>query len=110
MDGHKEFILDNLDSMLPMAKPIQDDFDGTLLDSESDTIYGLTVTKRGTDAEGNRQLLKLEFDIGHTSFVELIANRFEGKKALKKWQKWIPATRAQKEADPDAKGKWIRMQ
>ena len=92
-----------------MAKPIQDDYNGELLNSEDDTIYGLTVTKRGVDAEGNRQFLKLEFDIGHTSFMELIAKPFEGKKTLNRWQKWIPATKAEKEANSDAKGKWIKV-
>lgn len=90
----------------PMTKTIQDDFSDVSLSIDDDVIYTLTVTKRGENDEGQRQLLKLEMDIGEESYKELIQNRFEGKKVLKRWQRWVPATAQEKASNPDAKGHW----
>lgn len=89
-----------------MTKPIMDDFNGEMLDAEEDTVYSVTLVKRNTeDSEGNRQLLKLEFDIGHASFMELI-KPLEGKKVLKRWQKYVPPTKEEKASGK--KGTWVR--
>lgn len=81
-----------------MAKPIQDDFNGNLLNAEDDTIYTLTVTKRGLDAEGNRQILKLDLDLGQESVNELVFGKFEPKMIMNRWEKYVPPTEAQKSA------------
>lgn len=89
-----------------MAKPIQDDFSGALLDAENDTIYGITVTKRDVDSDGNRRLMKLEFDVGHESATELIFSKFEGKKVLRNWQTYVPPSKDEKAKG--TKGTWIK--
>jgi len=89
-----------------MTKTIQDDFSQKQLSIDDDVIYTLGVTKRGEDESGQRQLLKLELDIGQDSFQELIASKFDGKMLLKRWQKWVPATESEKAKNPDAKGHW----
>ena len=89
-----------------MAKPIQDDFNGSILSAEDDTVYTLTVTKRGVDAEGNRQLLKLDLDLGSESMQELVFGKFEPKVLMNRWQKYIPPTATEK-AD-GKKGTWIK--
>lgn len=89
-----------------MAKPVQDDFNGSLLNPQDDTIYGLTVTKRGIGTDGKRQLLKIDFDMGHDSFMELVGSKIEGKKIAKRWQTYIPPTEAEKAQGK--KGTWTK--
>jgi len=90
-----------------MAKPIQDDFSEVLLDAENDAVYGMTIVRRDTDPEtSKRRLMKLEFDIGHDSFAELVLKPFEGKKVLKNWQTYVPPTPEDKAQGK--KGTWIR--
>lgn len=81
-----------------MAKPIQDDFNGQLINPEDDTVYTLTVTKRGVDVEGNRQILKLDLDLGQESMQELVFGKFEAKKIMNRWEKYVPPTEAQRSA------------
>ena len=81
-----------------MAKPIQDDFNGQLINPEDDTVYTLTVTKRGLDPEGNRQILKLDLDLGQESMQELVFGKFEPKKIMNRWEKYVPPTDAQRTA------------
>ena len=91
-----------------MTKPIMDDFNGVMLDAEDDTIYSVTIVKRNTtDAEGNRQLLKLEFDLGQESFMEGIAKNLEGKKVLRKWMRYVPPTKEGRKNGE--KGSWERV-
>lgn len=89
-----------------MAKPIQDDFNGSILSEEDDTVYTLTVTKRGVDAEGNRQLLKLDLDLGSESMQELIFGKFEPKVLMNRWQKYLPPSETEKASGK--KGTWVK--
>ena len=84
-----------------------DDFNGQMLDAEDDIIYSVTIVKRNaTDGEGNRQLLKLEFDLGADSFKDEIASRLEGKKILNKWMAYVPPTKEGRKNGE--KGTWVR--
>lgn len=93
--------------MIEMARPVQDDFNGELLNSEVDQTYKLSVTKYVEGENGRRDILKLEFDIGHASFMELIGSKFAGKKILDNWQKYVAPSAEDKAKG--VKGKFIRV-
>jgi len=88
---------------LPMTKTIRDDYSDAELSLDDDEIFTITVTKRGEDATGQRQLLKLELDTGHDGFMDIIGSKFEGKKVLKRWQRWVPAK------EGEERGHWEKV-
>jgi len=85
-----------------MGKPIQDDYNGELLDAETDKVYTLSVTTRPEDKNGNKHFIKAEFDLSHRSVMELVLSKFEPKKIA--WKEWLRPT-DEEQAEAEAKGK-----
>lgn len=92
---------------LPMADLKQDDYTEKVYKPEDEQTYTIEVKTKRPFEDGKERTERLYFEVTHSSFMEIIGKKFEGKKILNRWQHWENPSDETLKKYPKARGKWV---